>query len=204
MKLALPICSGKAPATPEVRLTGEGRSPRPAASQLPGRSPVLPDRTGAEARSDRWQRRDLRRLAAGRLVDPKVASPPVRHETRRFRCRWHFTKPAAFASAKGKPAASAWRRLRQPPGLRFGGPSCLVGQKARFRSGCVRGFQPLPVDRLGHGLNLSSEPIRSKPNPPVDKEDNVHKRDWHGAASAAAPSPNRCREAPLAAAVPPA
>jgi hypothetical protein len=57
---------------------------------------------------------------------------------------------------KGKPAASAWRRLRQPPCLSL--PPALPPESDRpdFHLGCGwEGYPPLPEDRLGHGHLLS-------------------------------------------------
>lgn len=98
----------------------------PAGSQLPSRSPVLPDDLARPVR--RWQRADFRPASAGqiRTCVPTCLSV-FRTEVRNTAGR--FSKPAAFASAKGQarsfrlaaassaalPSLSDHRLVRQGP-----------------------------------------------------------------------------------------
>ena len=75
------------------------------------------------------------------------------------------TMPATLADARGKPAASAWRRLRQPPS-----PSAshrpLKG--APFRLGCgVRRFRSEELPALATHVWCHANPSRAKGIPPV-------------------------------------
>ena len=145
-----------------------------AASQLPGLGPVLPDGARAETLLPPVAARRLAsrfcRTGGGPKPVPafSVADPKVRKPGR-------FTKPATLASAKGKPAASAWRRLRQPPGPPLG---CLMpgGTQGRF----ARAVAGKASDRCrsivsATGRKLSWIPIRTKAIPAVDNEDSGHK-----------------------------
>ena len=91
------------------------RSPSAGGSARP-KSRFLPDRSWTEVRCPAC------RFPARRLLVPGG----------------RFTKPAAFASAKGKPASSAWRRLRQPPCLRFR-PPCRPKATGRASARAVAG-----------------------------------------------------------------
>jgi hypothetical protein len=142
------------------RLTAMDRSPGSADFAAPGPKPG-PARQ-VRSRSSffrRWRRLD--RSPAFRRAGPEPEGPVSRLVVSRvpegrLETDGRFTKPAAFASAKGKPAASAWRRLRQPPclSLRFALPP--EGGRPDLGSGCGwEGFPPLPGDRLGHPGKLS-------------------------------------------------
>jgi len=136
------------------RLTAMDRNPGTAGFAAPGPKPGPARSVGAEALPFRWRR--LNRSSAFRRAGPEPEGPVSRlmvsHVPEgRWQTDGRFTKPAAFASAKGKPAASAWRRLRQPPCL--SPPPALPpeGDRPGFGSGCGwEGFPPLPGDRLGH------------------------------------------------------
>ena len=90
--------------------------------------------------------------------------------------RGRFTKPAAFASAKGQ--ARSFRLAAASSAALPSASAPARRPKAKdpnFRLGCGwEGFPPLPEDRLGHIRKLSRKMSRSKHNPPVDNEDNVH------------------------------
>jgi len=108
--------------------------------------------------SDRWQRADRSpafcRAGPGPegpvsgLTVPPVRRPLVPMGASRSMPLSH--KP------KGKPAASAWRRLRQPPRLPLPPGLPPEGDRPDFRLGCGwEGYPPLPEDRLGHIRDLS-------------------------------------------------
>ena len=129
--------------------------PGSAGSQLPGRSPVLPDASGAEAPSPPVAARRL----ASRFCRTGTGPKPLA-------CRFdpgpegpkpgRFTKPAAFASAQGQ-ARSFRLAAASSAALAFARPPHAWWDRRPLRSGCGwEGFPPLPVDRLGHG----SEAVR--------------------------------------------
>ena len=92
-------------------------------------------------------------LSAGLVLNPKVRCPacdfpPARRPTGN---RGRFRNLPLSHPLKGKPAASAWRRLRQPPCLSLPPALPPEGDRPGFGSGCGwEGFPPLPEDRLGH------------------------------------------------------
>jgi hypothetical protein len=98
-------------------------------------------------------------LSAGQVLNPKVRCPAWWFPT----CPKAAWKPVGALRSmplshplKGKPAASAWRRLRQPPCLSLPPGLPPEGDRPGFRSGCGwEGFPPLPGDRLGHTRKLS-------------------------------------------------
>ena len=155
-------------ASPEPKLGfAPAEFPRPKPPVPPGRSRaealVPPLRSSrAETRScptDKGPRPAVPPVAARRLasrfcrtgVGPKPAtclmvSEPEGSETLGTERNLPLSHPL-----KGKPAASAWRRLRQPPGL-CSATLLPGGTAGPLRSGSGwEGFRPLPVDRLGHG-----------------------------------------------------
>ena len=93
--------------------------------------------------------------SAGQEPGPKPVVLPFWFGTRRSRNLGTSRSLPLSHPLKGKPAASAWRRLRQPPGLRSAA-SLSGGTRDPLRSGCGwEGFRPLPVNRLGHVRKLS-------------------------------------------------
>jgi len=135
------------------------RNPGSAVSQLPGRNPVLPEESEAEASSSP--------VAA---PEPKSRFPPGWSWIRRSgvlpeishlpegrpEILGRFTKPAAFASAKGQ--ARSFRLAAASSAALPPLPSTLPPEDDRpdFGSGCGwEGFPPLPGDRLGHVRKLS-------------------------------------------------
>ena len=100
-------------------------------------------------------RRLASRFLPDRSLDRSPSSCLFRFGTRRFRNLGTSRSLPLSHPLKGKPAASAWRRLRQPPGLRSAA-SLSGGTRGPLRSGCGwEGSRPLPVDRLGHVRKLS-------------------------------------------------
>lgn len=130
--------------------------PRSAVFAAPGPKPGPARRFGAEALSPPVAARRLAsRLLPDRNLDRSPSSCLFRFGTRRFRNLGTLRSLPLSHPLKGKPAASAWRRLRQPPGLRSAASSS-GGTRGPLRSGCGwEGFRPLPVDRLGHVRKLS-------------------------------------------------
>jgi len=147
---------------PKPRVPPDGHGPKSWGrrfSQLPGRNPVLPGKSGAEAPSFpvaspgpksrfppgwSWTRRSgvlpvVSHVPEGRLeTNGRFRSLPLSHPL------------------KDKPAASAWRRLRQPPCLSLPPALPPEGDRPGFYSGCGwEGFPPLPGDRLGHPGKVS-------------------------------------------------
>jgi hypothetical protein len=152
----------------------EGRNPKPAASQLPGRNPVLPDRSGAEApfRPVAVRRLASRFCRAGR--EPEGPRPACSAPTRRSR---------PLGALRSLPLSHP---LKASPQLPHGGgfvsrPAFALrtalpgGTEGPLRSGCDRSFQPLPVDRFGHGSKLSCRPESRQPVSAVDNKDNGNK-----------------------------
>ena len=84
-----------------------------------------------------------------------------------------FSKPAAFASAKGQ-ARSFRLAAASSAALPSLSARCLVRQGPAAPAVAGKATIPLPEDRLGHGLKLPFNPSRSKGNLPVDNEDNGH------------------------------
>lgn len=113
-----------------------GSRPKPAASQLPDLvSPVLPDDPARPVR--RWPETNPRGFGSSR-ADQGFASAVCLSV---FIRTGGSDRPVGAVRnlplshpLKGKPAASAWRRLRQPPCLHIAGP-CRVGQRID-RFGC--------------------------------------------------------------------
>ena len=147
--------------------------PGTAASQLPGRNPVLPDDSRAEAPSSP--------VAARRLAS---RFPPDRRRTEVRPCLdrepegprpGHFTKPATLASAQGQArsfrmaAASSAARAFTPP------PHRLVGQEAASLRLWLGRLSILRSIVSATGWKLSWNMIRTKRIPTVDNEDNGHK-----------------------------
>ena len=147
-------------------------------SQLPGRSPVLPDRSEPKLFSAGGGALTEVPLSAGLVLDPKVRCPacPVPRARRPLVPVGALRSLPLSHPLKGKPASSAWRRLRQPPCLSLPPALPPEGDRPGIRSGCGwEGFPPLPEDRLGHIRKLSRKTGRAKRIPPVDNEDNGHK-----------------------------
>jgi hypothetical protein len=129
-------------------------------------------------------------LSAGLVLNPKVRCPASRFlrpkppvpkwvppvPEGRSGARGRFTKPAAFASAKGQARSFRLAAASSAALPSASVPACHPKAKGpNFRLGCGwEGFPPFPEDRLGHIRKLSRKMSRSKHNPPVDKEDNVH------------------------------
>lgn len=142
----------------------------------PGPKPGPARRKSAEAPFHRWQCADRSPASAGQ---GKGRSPRSRLSGSRTGVRktdGRFTKPAAFASAKGQ--ARSFRMAAASSAARPSLPRTLLpgGTAGPFGSGCgLEVDQPLPVNRLGHELKLSRATDSHQRNPPVDKKDNVHK-----------------------------
>jgi hypothetical protein len=146
---------------PRSAWQSKGRNPGSAASQLPGRSPVLP--VGSEPKSPSAGGDALTEvpLSAGQVLNRSPVSR-LWLLTRRSGTCGHLTKAATKHPQKGKPVASAWRRLRQPPGPLLDRLDCLVGQEAASLGLWLGGSRPLPVDRLGHGRIAVMKPDSRK------------------------------------------
>ena len=88
-------------------------------------------------------------LSAGQVRNRSLA-PASWSRTRRSETLGALRSLPLPHPRQGKPAASAWRRLRQPPGPSLDRLAAWWGKK-QCRSGCGwEGSRPLPVDRLGH------------------------------------------------------
>jgi hypothetical protein len=142
------------------RLTAMDRSPGSAGFAAPGPKPgparQIRSRSSFSAGGDALTEIPL---SAGLVLNPKVRCPAW----------WLPSCPKAGSETvgalrslplshplKGKPAASAWRRLRQPPCLSLPPALPPEGDRLGFGSGCGwEGFPPLPGDRLGHPGKLS-------------------------------------------------
>ena len=122
----------------------------------PKPGPARPIR--AEALFRRWRRADLspafRRAGPG--PEGPVSGLPV-PQARRLSVPMGASRSLPLSHPlKGKPAASAWRRLRQPPCLSLPPVLPPEGDRPGIRSGCGwEGSPPLPEDRLGHVRKLS-------------------------------------------------
>lgn len=87
-----------------------------AASQLPGRSPVLPDRVGAEAPPRPVAVRGPKSRCCRADCGPKPGTCLIGSRPGAGKPMGALRNLPLSHPLKGKPAASAWRRLRQPPG----------------------------------------------------------------------------------------
>jgi hypothetical protein len=142
------------------RLTAMDRSPGSAgfrSSRAEARScPANPE---PKLLLRRWRRLD--RSPAFRRAGPEPEGPVscllVSHVPEgRLETDGRFRSRPLSHPLKGKPAASAWRRLRQPPCLSLPPVLPPEGDRPGFGSGCGwEGFPPLPGDRLGHPGKLS-------------------------------------------------
>ena len=176
---------------PPVAVHGSGSWVLPG-SQLPGRSPVLPDNLARPV--CRWQRADFRPAFAGQVWTCVLACLSV-FQTGVRRTVGRFSKPAAFASAKGQ-ARSFRLAAASSAALPLLSARCLVRQGPAAPAVAGKATVPLPEDRLGHGLKLPFNPSRSKRNLPVDNEDNGHNLRPRNVSGTAA---NREAKSPAAA-----
>jgi hypothetical protein len=151
------VFSGRKACRPEPAFFPGGSPSKPKLWRFASEAPCRPRPIGFSGFGSPSKPKPFR-FSFGGSVKPKLLVPPG--------CS---TKLADLANAKGKPVASAWRRLRQPPS-----PSCLRSSLA-VRSGAFPAaawsFVPRGV-RPGHNWNLSRESESSKLNPPVDNKDN--------------------------------
>jgi hypothetical protein len=138
--------------------------PGSAGFAAPGPKPGPARQFGAEALSSPVAARRLAsRFPPDRKLDRSPSSRLFRFGTRRSRNLGTLRSLPLSHPLKGKPAASAWRRLRQPPGLRSAA-SLSGGTRGPLRSGCGwEGFQPLPVDRLSTMSDLHLNFLRLHP-----------------------------------------
>jgi hypothetical protein len=142
------------------RLTVMDRSPGSAGFAAPGPKPgpARQIRSRSSFSAGGGARTEVP-LSAGLVLNPKVRCPAWWFPARP-KAAW---KPMGALRSlplshplKGKPAASAWRRLRQPPCLSLPPALPPEGDRPGFGSGCGwEGFPPLPGDRLGHPGKLS-------------------------------------------------
>jgi hypothetical protein len=105
-------------------------------------------------------------LSAGQVLNPKVRCPACRFPT----CPKAAWKPMGASRSmplshppKGKPAASAWRRLRQPPCLRF---ACFPPGETQSRSARAVAGKAIPRCRkIVSATSGSCHEIRGAPSP---------------------------------------